>query len=277
MDSNISWETYNWSKHDSKHYEDVQRSYAPLIVCDSNEPVDYTKPYHLNRKVGLVKISGSNMWQLPIGSSQQDNESITDTVTRAFYRMFDVNKLEELISNSANIKDDHVFTFSISEKEDDYTANTCANDTITWTEKELNDHIISCIKTGERPRWNKPGKVRTCTDYHVINIQNQYNFEYLNNIVKGYVQEISCFANNDIDELRFKNEIEEVTYDAVKSYFTTMHILAKKQVPTTFTHNLYDENGVNIFNGAKIEVSPILGIFLVLGVLALELSIIYGS
>jgi len=266
----VTWETYDWSKHDSKHYQDVQNSYAPLIIRTPDDSNDLN-----DLRVGLIKISGYDKWRLPIGSALQDNEKIETAVTRAFYRMFDVNKLEELISRTANIKDTDYFTFSISDG-DEYSVATCSSNSTTWAEKDLNDHIVHCNESDERPRWNKPGEMITYTDYHVINIGSQSNAEYLNTITSGYVQKFSCFTEEEIDELFKSGDVDESAYETVMDYFKVPKFIHKKSRSSRNPDKYDTENEVDVFNGAEVDDSALYALYLVLAFIALELAVIFA-
>lgn len=215
--SDNTWQTYDWQKHNITHYVDEQTFYAPLLVSQS--------------RIGLMRTYTSNKWRLPIGSSLRDNEKREDAVMRAFYRMFDENKLKALISDSCDIGDSG-FTCDISEH--NYSVDAVVYSSYEWTENELNEHIAQCIRLGERPRWNKPGLTDVCTDYHVVNVGN--NTESISRMVIGYVKELAFFTKQEVDIMHSDGTLGSDDWSAIDDYFLSINPYINMQSSNGRTH-----------------------------------------
>jgi 8-oxo-dGTP pyrophosphatase MutT (NUDIX family) len=134
-DEPVTWETYDWSKHEDEHFdpEKGNRSYGLIILTP-------------DKKVLMVK-NRENMWGFPKGH-RDEGENPLQAAIREIYEETGVPVPSDTVPKG------EVFM--------EYD--------LTFSEEQLNRHIEKQIMRGERPHWNKPGAVSTKIIFYVIEI-----------------------------------------------------------------------------------------------------------
>jgi 8-oxo-dGTP pyrophosphatase MutT (NUDIX family) len=116
-----TWQTYEWSKHEVEHYDELQgeRAYGLIIFSD-------------DRRVFMVQ-NHEKMWGFPKGH-REDKETGIQAAIR-----------ETLEETGLEIQSYELF------------GNVSMSHNISYPEDKLNKHIEQQIVRHEKPHWNKPG------------------------------------------------------------------------------------------------------------------------
>lgn len=132
----VTWKTYDWSKHESEHYDPVkgERAYGLVIFAAGT------------RSVFLVQ-NIEKMWGFPKGH-REDGESGLQAAIR-----------ETLEETGLIVQDPKVL------------GEVSMSHEISYPEDKLNQHITKQLSRGEKPHWNQPGKHPKSLVCYVVEIE----------------------------------------------------------------------------------------------------------